>query len=507
MPAKQTAAIIGAGVGGLALANILAKAGFTVTVYEKNDSLGGRMGQLKKNGFTFDTGPSWYLMKDIFTDYFDLFNKKAEDYYDLVRLDPGYKVFFEDSDPVVISGDFKKNLKTFESLEPGAAQSLKEYTTRGEQNYHFALKYFLYNLFNKPENLAKIELIKSARSFSTVFFGSLHSYVSKRFKQLKLQQILEYPSVFLGASPFNTPSLYQLMSYLDFKEGVFYPKQGMYSVVEALRSLGNELGITYKLSTPVQKIVTNDGVASGVIVKNKFVAADVVVSNADLHFTETKLLESQSQSYTKRYWSRRKAGPSALLLYLGIKGRLPEFEHHNLFFVKEWRENFDQIYNTKVWPKRASMYVSKTTATDPSTAPKGHENLFVLVPLPASTTEPDLNISEQVDHYLSQLEVMSGVTNLRQRIVLKEVRTPSYFGDTFNAWQNTALGMSHTLRQTAFLRPSVKSKKVKNLYYVGAGTQPGIGVPMCIISAQLVYKHLVKDWSPLRPHSIEKIEL
>ncbi len=508
MPAKKTAVIIGAGAGGLALANILARAGLSVHVYEKNGTPGGRMDILKAKGFTFDTGPSWYLMKDVFEQYFGLFNKKTSDYYELARLDPGYKVFYEDSQPICVGGDLGQTMQSFEQLEKGSSIKLQKYLDKGEANYRAALLYFLYNPFKQVSNLANKEIARALPSFAGIFTRSLHGYVSKHFARLELQQILEYPSVFLGASPFNTPALYQLMSYLDFKEGVFYPKtKGMYAITESLCQLGKDLDVNYHYDADVSKILVNNGAAYGVVANGKTVAADLVISNADLHFTETKLLEQQHQSYSKRYWSKRKAGPSALLLYLGIKGSLPELEHHNLFFVKNWRANFDKIYKEKVWPKQASIYVSRTTATDPSTAPKGHENLFVLVPLPPGTTEADYNVDEYVDAYLAQLEEMSGIADLRQRIVFKEIRTPDHFGLEFNAWQNTALGMSHTLRQTAFLRPSVKSKKVANLYYVGAGAQPGIGVPLCLISAQLVYKHLVKDWSAGAVKSVNKVSL
>lgn len=509
MSNKKTAIVIGAGAGGLALANILAKAGMRVTVYEKNSAPGGRMGKLKKQGFTFDTGPSWYLMKDVFEHYFSLFDKKVEEFYDLVRLDPGYKVFSEDSNPLLIKGSLDDNLKTFESIESGASKKLLSYIERGEKNYKSALQYFLYNPFSSALSVAKKDILKSIPSFTGVFTRSLHGYVSRHFKKQILQQILEYPSVFLGASPFNTPALYQLMSYLDFKEGIFYPKmRGMHAVTDALCQLGKDLGVTIKYNKSVSKIVTKNSVATGVIVDGKLMSADIVVSNADLHFTEMNLLEVGERTYPKVYWQKRKAGPSALLMYLGVKGPLPELEHHNLFFAKNWQQNFDQIYKDKVWPVVASMYVSKTSSTDLATAPKGYENIFVLVPLPSGISkEPKSKVDKYVDGCLAQIEEMSGISDLRERIVVKEIRTPEHFGEAFNSWENTALGMSHTLQQSAFLRPSVKSKKVKNLYYVGAGTQPGIGVPMCIISAQLVYKHLVGDSSASAPSQIKRIKV
>ena len=496
MSARQSAVIIGSGIGGLAVANILAKAGYQVTVYERAEMPGGRMGKLEVDGFTYDTGPSWYLMKEVFEQYFQLFDKTTSEYYELVRLSPAYKVFFETRGPITISGESEANFTQFEAIEPGAGAALRKYVADGEKNYKSAFDYFLYSTFTQPYRLLRWDVVKALPSLLPVILSSLHTYVARRFKTAELQQILEYPSVFLGASPFNTPALYQLMSYLDFKEGVFYPKEGgMYTIAESLYTLGKELGVTYVFSAEVEKIATNRGVVSGINVNGQKISADIVIANSDLHYTETQLLETTDQSYPESYWQKRQAGPSALLLYLGVEGPLPELEHHNLFFVRDWQKNFEDIYDNSIWPETASMYVSRTTATNPETAPEGYENLFVLVPLPPNVSQSGEVVDRFVEHYLEQLELLSGVPSLRSRISIKEIRTPDYFAEQFFAWQNTALGMSHTLTQSAFFRPSVKSKKVKNLYYVGGGTQPGIGVPMCIISAQLVYKHITNDGS------------
>jgi phytoene desaturase len=493
---QKKAIIIGAGAGGLATANILAKTGYSVTIVEKNSSPGGRMDTLREHGFTFDTGPSWYLMKDVFEHYFGLFGKKPSDYYELTRLDPAYKVFFDYHKPVTITKSYAQNKKAFDSLEPGAAKKLDTYLDRAEQSYKLALKYFLYNPFTRVKSVLHPEVIRAVPAFGALFTRNLHRYISRRFSALPIQQILEYPSVFLGASPFNTPALYQLMSYLDFKEGVFYPKSGgMYSITEALMSLGKELGVTYKFGASVDSIIVADNKATGVRVAGKTLHADVVISNADLHFTETQLLDPEHQSYPESYWQRRNPGPSALLLYLGVRGSMPELEHHNLFFTKHWSKNFDDIYKHRVWPENASVYVSKTTATDPTTAPHEHENMFVLVPLPPNNQLPADQQQSYIDHCLDQIAAQAGISDLRERIVYQHVRSPEWFEQQFNSWQYTALGMAHTLRQSAFLRPKVRSKKVQNLYYVGAGTQPGIGVPMCLISAQLVYKSLTSDHS------------
>ena len=306
MSAKQTAAIIGAGVGGMATANILAKAGYAVTVYEKASAPGGRMGKLEIDGFTFDTGPSWYLMKEVFEHYFGLFGKRPEDYYSLKKLSPAYKVFYETRPPVTITDSFEKNGALFESIEPGAGKRLGEYTANGEKNYKSALTYFLYNTFTKPQTLLNREVIAALPAFLPVLGSSLHSYVARRFTTPEIQQILEYPSVFLGASPFNTPALYQLMSYLDFKEGVFYPeRRGMYAVAKSLYELGTELGVQYVFDSEVDQILTKDGKAMGIQVGESEFLADIVISNSDLHHTETVLLEEKDRSYPESFWQKR----------------------------------------------------------------------------------------------------------------------------------------------------------------------------------------------------------
>lgn len=302
--------------------------------------------------------------------------------------------------------------------------------------------------------------------------------------------------VFLGTSPFKAPAMYSLMSAIDFKEGVFYPKRGMYSIIELLVSIGNELGVTYKLETSIEKITHTNGQATGVVLKSgKLAEADIVISNADLHYTETELLSLDAQSYPASYWRKKEAGISALLMYIGIKGEVPELAHHNLYFVDNWQENFESIYSTKTVPENSSLYVSRTSATDPSTAPEGHENLFVLVPLP---TGLDLSKDAQEtlsDKVLDTLASATGIADLKQRVVSKSLFGPNDFTNEFHAWQGTALGMSHILKQSALWRIPPRSKKLSNLYYVGANTMPGIGLPMCLISAELVYKKITGNRS------------
>lgn len=491
---KQKAVIIGAGIGGIATANILAKAGYEVDVFEKNDQLGGRAGVFEKDGFRFDTGPSWYLMPEVFEHYFSLFNKDVNTELDLLRLSPAYKVFFEQEKPLVITSDLETDTRTFESIEPGAGKQLSRYVTQSEQTYRLALKHFLYSNFSSLRDFAHPAVLSRAYTMTKLAFTPVAVYVNRYFRDRRLKRILEYPMVFLGTSPFSAPALYSLMSALDFVEGVFYPRGGIYTIIERLLVISEELGVRYHPGTEVQNITVEKQKASGIrLSSGELIPADIVISNADLHFTETQLLEKAHRTYPETYWQKKQPGPSALLVYLGISGELPTLEHHNLLFVDSWKENFDRIYHKKLMPKPASLYICKPSASDESVAPTGHENIFVLVPLPAGKELSEQETKLLTKEYLEQIASMTNIPDFTDRIVSQTIFGPSDFKTKFYAWQSTALGPSHLLRQSAFFRTRNKSKKLSNLYYVGGATVPGIGLPMCLISAELIYKRLTGD--------------
>lgn len=496
--------IIGAGIGGLATANLLAKAGYDVHVYETSDRAGGRAGILKKDGFTFDTGPSWYLMPEVFEHYFQLLGYSVDDLLDLKRLSPAYKVFFENNDPITITSDLEKDSATFESIEKGSGAWLHDYVEKSDEIYRLSIDHFLYSNFQKPQELLKTTLLKRGPQMARLAFTSIHRYIAGSLHTKRLQQILEYPMVFLGTSPFSAPALYSLMSALDFKEGVFYPDRGLYTIIDGIVKISEDLGVNIHYSAPVQKIIVKDGNAVGVRVAGENIAADIVISNADLHYTETALLAPDQQTYPESYWQKQQAGPSALLMYLGVKGSIDQFTHHNLLFVDDWRKNFTDIYDSKALPEKASIYICKPTETDKSVAPKGHENLFVLVPLPPDVSVTKRQATELANRYIANIEAMTGV-ELSSRIVSQTIVTPNDFGTNYHAWQNTALGPSHILKQSAFFRTPNISKKVKNLYYVGGSTVPGIGLPMCLIGAELVYKRLAGDKNGGRIASIRQL--
>lgn len=489
---KQKVIVIGAGVGGLATATLFAKAGYEVNVYEKNNHPGGRMGVLEKEGFTFDTGPSWYLMPEIFEQYFNLLGKDRKKLFKLERLSPAYKVFFEDQEPISVYSDLQAAAEQFEAIEPGTGKALKKYVNDANNIYDLAVKYFLYTNFTNYSSFLKLDILRHTPLFMRTATTSMHRYIQRKFSDSRLQQILEYPMVFLGSSPFKIPAIYSLMAALDFKQGVYYPHGGMKKLRDTMVELAAEQGVFIHTNSEVASIDVVDGSASGIRLRgtNELIKADIVVSNADLHHTENALLEEKYRSYDHKKWNTLQPGPSAILVFLGIKGQLPEIEHHTLLFTKQWQQNFADIFDNHVAPSPASIYLSRTSATDDQTAPKGCENVFMLVPYPPSTDASESKLEQLVEQYLVQVEQMTGVNDLRRRILTKTIYGPSYFKDTFNAWEGTALGPSHILKQSGPFRSSNKSKKVTNLYYVGGSTLPGIGVPMCLISAQLVYKRV-----------------
>jgi phytoene desaturase len=492
MSTPRSALIIGAGFGGLGLAAMLAKTGWKVTVCEKNEQLGGRASVLRENGFTFDMGPSWYLMPEIFAHFFELLGSSAEKALDLRRLDPSYRVFFKDEGGlrVDLHADMARDAATIDALEPGASAKLVEYLARSKEQYEIATSRFIYKNADHLTDFVSLQTAREARKLSVI--TPMQRYVGKWFKDERLRKLLMYHLVFLGSSPKLTPALYSLMSHIDWNQGVFYPMGGIGKVVDAIAELARANGAELRTSAPAKRIVVEDGQARGIELESgETLRADVVISNADYHFTETRLLAPEQRAHSQAWWNRRTLAPSAHIMYLGVRGKLPSLTHHNLLFAKDWDTHFEQIFDAPQWPDDPSYYVCMPSATDPSVAPPDHENLFVLVPIAAGLEYTPEELDKRGDALLEKLEREMGCEGLRERVVSKRHFCVKNFRERYNSQGGSALGLAHTLLQTSVFRPGNVSRKVKGLYYVGAGTVPGIGMPMCLVSAELAYKRIM----------------
>ncbi|HEY0258592.1 MAG TPA: phytoene desaturase family protein [Lacisediminihabitans sp.] len=510
--ARKTAVVIGGGIAGLATAALLAREGLQVTLLEANDDVGGRAGSWQSDGFRFDTGPSWYLMPEVFDHFYRLLGTSSAEQLTLTRLDPGYRVFFEKHPEAVdIVADREANLGTFERIEPGAGAALDRYLVSAKDTYRIAVHRFLYSTFASPVTLLVPDVLKRAARLGRLLLQPLDRFVGRYVTDGRLRQILGYPAVFLGSSPSMTPSLYHLMSHLDLEDGVYYPDGGFAAVIDSIARLAEGEGVRIVTGSRVTAITTAEvrgrATVTGVDVADddgavRHQAADVVISAADLYHTETELLPEGLRSYPEHWWSTRVAGPGAILVFLGVRGRLTELAHHSLFFVEDWDENFGRIFTepTSI-PDPASIYVCRTSATDPNVAPEGHENLFVLVPVPAEPSigagglngSGDPAVEAVADEVIRQIATWAHIPDLASRIVLRRTVGPADFDHDFHSWKGSALGPAHTLRQSAFLRGKNVSSKVDGLLYAGGTTVPGIGLPMCLISAELIIKRLRGD--------------
>lgn len=511
---KKTAIVIGSGFGGLGAAAILSKTGWSVTVIEKNEMVGGRASKFtasrgkdgiwkkdttaKKNttdSFTFDMGPSWYLMPDVFEHFFSMLGEDVHAHLKLTKLAPSYRIFYKDEDKHVdIFSDLKKDLKTIEAIEEGAADQLEKYLDQAGYQYEVAKDRFMYKNYDSWRDFLTREMATEGRKLSV--FKTMDKYVKGYFKTDQLQKIMQYPLVFLGSSPYNTPAIYNIMSHIDFNMGVFYPQGGIYKITEALQNITLSHGTTFRLNAPVKKITVVDGQAKGVVLESgEELFADIVVSNADIYHTETKLLEEQYRDHNEKYWKTRTLAPSALILYLGVKGNYKNLQHHNLLFSKDWKHNFGQIFDRPAWPDDPSLYVCAPSKTDAAVAPKGYENMFVLVPIAPGLSYTPKQLETYAEKVLVTMESEMKLPGLRKNIVFKEIFSVKEFQERYNSQQGTALGLAHTLKQTAIFRHNNISKKVSGLYYVGAGTNPGIGMPITLMSAELMYKRIIGDTS------------
>lgn len=474
--------VIGAGFGGLSAAAYLAKAGHDVTILEKNDQPGGRAMVLKKKGFTFDLGPSWYMMPDVFDDFFADFGHKTRDFYKSIKLNPSYRVYtageHHDVRSVAHGG-----LKLFEELEPGSAPKIEGYLRKTRKEYEHVRSGLLERSYMDPLDVFNLDTLKMLAKPGLV--RSYHNRVQKTVANEDLQKILEFMVVFMGGSPQNIPALYTLLSHVDFGLGIHYPLGGFGAVGRAFETVCAELGVTIRYGAEVTHIETSHGRTTGVWLGEEKLAADAVVANADYHHVETSLLPHNYQSYGESYWERKTLSPSALLVYLGVRKKVPGLRHHTLFFDTDWHGHFDEVFKHKQWSSRPLFYVGTPSITDASIAPEGCENIVMLAPMANGIVPTKAQRDELVSSLIARMEARTG-TSFAEDIVVQEVRDASFFMDTFNAYRGNSFGLAHTLSQSAVFRPRMQSRKVSNLFYVGQYTNPGTGVPIVVLSGKVV---------------------
>ncbi|MGZ0016430.1 phytoene desaturase family protein [Yeosuana sp. AK3] len=478
--------IIGSGFSSLAAACYLAKSGYEVTVFEKNKTIGGRARQLIKDGFTFDIGPTWYWMPDVFERFFSDFNKLPSDYYALQKLNPAYSVYFGANDFITIEDTLEKIILAFEKEEKGSSVKLKKFINNAKNNYDIAIKDLVYNPGVSPLELITFQTAKKINQF----FSNIKRDVRKEFKNDRLVKILEFPVLFLGAKPSDTPSFYSFMNYADFGLGTFHPKKGMYQVILAIESLAKELGVTIKTKSPIEKIIVENGRAKGIVSNGKTYLSDVVLSGADYHHTET-LLDKPYRQYSENYWSKKTFAPSSLLFYVGFDKKLIHVNHHTLFFDVDFDKHAEAIYDTAKWPENPLFYASFPSKTDINSAPEGKEAGIFLIPLAPGLEDTSELRDIYFEKIMSRFERLTS-QNIKNHIIFSESFCVNDFVNDYNSYKGNAYGMANTLTQTAFLRPKLKSKKVKNLFFTGQLTVPGPGVPPALISGKLVSELIIK---------------
>lgn len=481
--------VIGSGFSGISAATHLADRGFDVTILEKNKMAGGRAQYFQAEGFTFDMGPSWYWMPDIFEKYFNHFGKKVSDYYNLLRLNPSYSVFFNDNDVMQVPADMAELETMFEKYETGSAVKLKQFLAEGKYKYEVGIGEFVHKPGNSIMEFADIRVLQSL--FKLQMFSSISTQIRKNFTNPKLVALLEFPVLFLGAKPQNTPALYSLMNYADMALGTWYPMGGMYEIVKAMKTLAIEKGVKFHFNQEVKQIFIPNGKAKKVMTQDAEYEADIVVSGADYEHTDQKLLAEGKRNYDAKYWDKRVLAPSSLLFYIGLNKKLNNLQHHNLFFDEDFDAHAKEIYDTPQWPSKPLFYASVPSKTDPSVAPEGCENLFLLIPLAPNLEDSEAMRQKYYDVIMERLEKLTG-QSIRDAVIFKRSFAMDDFKKEYHSFKGNAYGLANTLMQTAFLKPKMRHKTVPNMFFTGQLTTPGPGVPPSLISGAVVANEIDK---------------
>lgn len=485
--------VIGSGFSGLAASALLSADGNHVTVFEKNAQIGGRARRLEQDGFLFDMGPSWYWMPDVYEKYFNLFGRTTSDFYELKKLDPGFKVIFGQGVEMDIPANFDQLCSLFESIEKGSAEQLKKFLEQAEYKYKVGINDLVYQPGHSVKEFFSLSLMKDAMKLQV--FSSFSKHVRKFFRDPRLIAIMEFPVLFLGAMPKDTPALYSLMNYAGLKQGTFYPMGGFGKVVDAFKKIADEAGVHFKTSENVESLEMNGSEVTHILSNGHRTPTDAVIASADYHHVESKLIPEKYRTYNESYWNERVFAPSCLIFYLGINKKVGKLIHHNLFFDESLDDHAQEIYKTKKWPLKPLFYVCCPSKTDPTVAPEGSENLFLLMPIATGLQDtPELRES----YYELMMNRIQKYTceNLRTNVVYKKSYCVSDFVNDYNAYKGNAYGLANTLFQTAIFKPKMKNKNIHNLFFAGQLTVPGPGVPPSIISGQVAAKQLMKKLNP-----------
>lgn len=481
--------VIGAGFAGLAAAASLAQKGHQVTILEKNEGPGGRARQYQAQGFTFDMGPSWYWMPEVFEDFFQRFGKSTADYYELLRLDPSYIVYFGKGEEMEVPAKMEELYAMFESYEPGSSAKLKQFLDEAAYKYKVGMSEFVFKPSHSIMEFADLRILKSM--FGLQMFSSVSAAIRKLFKNEKLIQLLEFPVLFLGATPQKTPALYSLMNYADLALGTWYPQGGMHEIVKAMVSVAEEQGVEIRYNQEVKQIKVVNGRATAVVTADQSYEVDAVVGGADYHHLEQQVLEPHLRNYSASYWDKRTMAPSSLLFYIGVDKKLPGLHHHNLFFDEDFALHAEEIYEDPKWPSKPLFYVCAPSVTDETVAPAGQENLFFLIPLAPDLEDTDELREKYFEIVLQRFEAITG-HDIRDHIVYRRSYAHRDFKKDYHAFKGNAYGLANTLLQTAFLKPKMRNAKVANLFFTGQLTTPGPGVPPSLISGQVVAEEVDK---------------
>ena len=474
--------VIGSGLAGMSCAAYLGKAGHRVTVIEKNSTYGGRLQTVSQQGYTFDSGPSWYWMPDIFDSFFEDFDKKTNDYYDLRRINPGYRVYFSEGEYFDLVENLDELKRNFSKIEKGGGRALQRYLDDAGEKYEVAVKKFMYKPSLSPLEYIHFDLIKRLGRLN--LFRPISKHIRQYFSNQKIIQMLEFPSLLLGAKPSDTPALYSIMNYADIVLGTWYPSGGIRSVAKAIYQVAKSQGVDFSFNQPVKKISINGNKATEVVTNKSSYHADIVVANADYNHVEQTMLPKSYQNYSKSYWDKRTMSPSALVFYVALNKKL-DLSHHTLFFDSDFKKHAREIYDNPKWPDEPLFYTSCVSKTDPKVAPENGEALFILIPVAPNLVDNEQTRKSYFQQVISRMELLIN-QDIKDHIVFSKSYAHRDFISDYNSFQCNAYGLANTLFQTAFLKPKIKNKKINNLYYTVQLTVPGPGMPPSLVSGKIV---------------------